>query len=441
MYNIDVRQFILRQSAGDIWNFYHDNRYGICYSTLTKRNTWTNPVYLHKNAYNQFYADMDLDDRFHLLFQDSQGGISYTYMDKDTVKTIPILSSKTPSIYNKHLYLIPTKNNIHFFYILHRESSPILAHQILSEGNLGNPRVIDYVTDSNKPYSIIMDKAQNLFVFYQSTDGKYLQLGCRKYNATRKTWGEFHPITKYEGNCDYPEIVMDSTGILHLCYQRQNQKLYELVYIQKLPDKNTWTNETVVHSSAHDYENASIFWVNDNVIVYWVKDDVIYYCLGSQSGNAWEKPAKYTFPSSQKFTCLSYKTNNLYESDKISVKMIPGSLAGGLRFAFYQFPSDNGENLSADELRTLILDSLKMLKDGLQTLKDDEEGLRDDLNRCMNRQEEIEKELIKYTVKLELIESQANNVKSLNKRLDSITVELNALKSKWDIPLPQVEQA
>lgn len=432
MYSSDARQFVLRQSTGDFWNFYHDNRYGICYSTLTKRNNWINPVSLHKNAYHNFFADMDLEDHFHLLFQDSQGNIHYSYIDKDSINTIPILNSKTPSAYNKHLFLIPAKNSVHIFYVLRRDSSPILAHQILSNGNTNNPRVIDYITEGNKPYSIIQDKAQNIFVFYQSTDGKYLQIGYRKYNSQKKSWSEFNPITRFDGNCEYPEIIIDSNDIMHLCYQRHNQKQFDLVYLQKTPEKNVWSNETIIYSSSHSFENASVFWVNDNVIVFWVREDTIYYSLGSQSGNTWEKPAKYNFPATHKLVCLSYKTNNIYEADKISVKTIPGSLNGGLRFAFYQQPSDNGENLTTDELRTLILDSLKLLKDGLQDLKEEETGIRDDVNQHNNRIDDLEKELVKYSVKLELVETQANSIKTLNKKVESLTAEFNSLKSRHE---------
>lgn len=432
MFSNDARQFILRQSTGEIWSFYHDNRFGLCYSTLTKRNTWINPVSLHKNAYHTFFADIDVEDHFHLLFQDSQGNIHYSYMDKDSIKTIPILNSKSPSVYNKHLFLIPAKNNVHLFYVLHRENSPILAHQILSNGDAGNPRVIDYVTESNKPCSIVHDNAQNIFAFYQSTDGKYLQLGYRKYNHQKKAWGEFVPVTRFDGNCEYPEIIVDSNGVMHLCYQRQVQKQYELVYQQKLPEKTEWSNETIIYSSTHSFENASIFWVNDNVIIYWVRDDVIYYSLGSQSGVAWEKPAKYNFPSTHRLACLSYKTNNIYEADKISVRAIPGSLTGGLKFAFYQQPSDNGENLTADELRTLILDSLKLLKDGMQEIKDENSSLKEDYNQFNNRLDSLEKDLVKYTVKLEMLESQANNLKALNKKIDSLSSELTNMKNKLE---------
>lgn len=430
MYNSNNKQFIFRQSNGDVWNFYHDYRYGLCYNTLTKRNTWTNPVTLHKNAFQSFFADMDLEDRFHILFQDNQGNIHYSMMDKDSIKTVPVLNSKSPAAYNKHLFLIPFRNNLHLFYVLRKESSPIFAYQVLSEDKISNPKVIDYVTDNNCPCTVIADKSQNIFAFYQSTDGSHLQLGYKKYNFQRKLWNEFTPVTKYEGDCEFPRVIADSSGTMHLCYQRKNGRQYELVYQQKIPDKNIWSNEVIILSSGHSFENSSIFWVNDNVIIYWVREDLIYYCLGTQSGNVWGKPLRYSFPSTHKLLCMSYKSNYAYEIDKTAITEIPGSFAGGLKLAFYQQPSDNGENLSAEELRILILDSLNLLKNGLEELKDADNNLREDLNKCSNHQKELEKDMVRNAVKLDSLESDISRIKSLNTRLDKIYAEMKQIKDR-----------
>ena len=432
MYNSSNKQFIFRQSNGDIWNFYHDYRYGLCYNTLTKRNTWTNPVSLHKNAFQSFFVDMDLDDRFHIMFQDNLGNIHYSFMDKDSIKTVPVLNSKVPTAYNKHLFLIPFKNNIHFFYVLRQESSPIFAYQVLSDDRISNPKVIDYVSDNICPCSITADKNQSIYAFYQSTDGKHLQLGYKKYNMQRRLWNEFTPVTKHDADCEFPRVVTDNSGLIHLCYQRKTSKQYELFYQQKIPDKNIWSNEVAIHISSHSFEDSSIFWVNDNVIIYWVRDDIIYYCLGTQSGNVWEKPLRYSFPTTHKLLCMSYKSNNVYEIDKTAIKEIPGSFAGGLKFAFYQQPADRGENLSAEELRALILDSLKLLKDGFQDLKESNISLREDLNKYINRQKELEKEIVKYTVKVDSFVTDLNHTKALNGKLEDIAVELRELKAKMD---------
>lgn len=435
MYNTSNRQHILTQSTGTVWNFFYDEKLGICYSNLTKRNNWANPVSLVKNAYKTFYADIDQDDKFHLLFQDAQGNIIYSRLESESIVNIPVLNSKIPSVYDKHLRIIPLKNNIHFFYVLQHENSPFLAYQTLSDGKISNPKVIDYVTASTIPYSIVCDKASNIYAFYQSSDGKNLQLGFKKYNPVQKYWSEFTPVTKYEGNCENPKLVIDSKDILHLCYQRQNQRQYEMVYLQKTPEKNLWSNESIVHSSAHPFDNSSILCVNDDVIIYWIREDAIFYNTGSQSGSVWGKPSRYSFPVSRQLMCMHYSTNNTLEAGRIAVQDIPGCFIGGLKTAFYQPQSEPAENHSAEDLKNLLLESLKLLKASVEELKEGELEIRDEINKINTAQQELEKDLVKNNVKLNYLESQLNQVKALGNRLDAISSEIKNLKDKYsDVP-------
>jgi hypothetical protein len=430
MYNSIQRQYVFRQTSGELWNFFHDEKLGLCYSTLTKRNTWTNPVSFHKNAHHSFFTDMDQEDRFHILFQDNQGTIQYSYLDGNSLKTIPVLNSKTPTVYEKHLFLIPFKNNVHFFYVLQHEGSWILAYQVLNDGKISSPKVVDYVPGSICPYAVVCDKASNLYVFYQSSDGKFLQLGYKKYNTAQKFWSEFTPVTKYAGNCEYPRAIIDANGIIHICYQRSTTKQYEIVYQQKVHDKNLWSGEIVVHSSVHQFDNSSIIWINDDIIVYWVRDDIIYYNIGSQSGNIWGKPSRLDFTAGRQLLCLAYRTNNVYESQRIVADNIPGSFVGGLKLAFYQQPQDNGENLSAEDLKTLILDSLKLLKASIEDLKESELEIREQLTGLENTCRELDKEMVKCTVKANYPETQAGQIKIFSKRLNGFEAELKSIRSE-----------
>lgn len=419
MYDADMQQFILRRSNGDIWNFFHDEKQGLCYSNLTKRSTWSNPVTLHKNANQYFHVDMDQEDNFHILFQDNLGNIQYSYLSEDSLKTVPVLNSKTPAVYNKHFYIVPFRNNIHIFYILQHDNSNLLAYQVLSDGKAGSPKVVDYVTGSRFPCSIICDKSSNIYAFYQASDGKSLQIGYKKYILAQKLWTEFTPVTRYDGNCEYPKTVIDAGGIIHLCYQRRSGRQYEMVYLQKVPDKKLWTNEVLVHSSIHPFEDASILWINDSIIVYWVRDDMVFYNAGAQSGNSWSKPLKLNFQAGRQLVCLHYRSNTVYETPKIAVHNIPGSFVGGLRLAFHQHLQENRDSLSGEDLRSLILDTLKLLKINIEELKDGESAVKDELSRLINRYDELEKDLVKNTVKLNFLEEKTRHF--LDDRFTAIT--------------------
>jgi hypothetical protein len=413
MYNPANSHFIFRQSSGEVLDFYQSERFGLCYSSLTKKNIWTNPVSVNRGAHPSFAADMDPEDRFHILLQDLQGNLHYVLMDGSAIKTIPVLSSRTPAVYDKHLQLIPLKDEVHLFYILRQEKAPILSHQILGAGKSGNPRVVDYVCDNSCPAAVIRDGHGDILAIYQASDGTHLQLGEKKYDAGSRTWGEFTPITEFSGDCGYPKVVQDSDGNLHLCYQRSLNGQFELVYRQKKSDSNQWSGEILIHNSINNFENASIMWLNNTVIVYWLRDGVIYCRVGYQSGNSWGKAYRYSFPYKGDIQCLKYKTNFQDEAGKTSICNIPGSLTSGLKLAFYRFIPNAGDTMTIEGVRDLIMESFRILRDTTEELristdelretteqlKEENARLLDELSTMKNRLADVEKDLVMMELK------------------------------------------
>lgn len=434
MYSINNRQFVFKQSSGKLWNFCYDERLGLCYSILGRRNTWSDPVSLHKNVHRSFFIDIDAEDRFHILFQDKQGNIFYCRIDNENVKTIPVLNSKSVSSYDKHLYLIPYKNTVHFFYILYHNDTIILAHQLLSEEKVNTPKVIDYVMNGKCPYAVTYDKSDNIYVVYQAPDGKFAQLGYKKYTQAQKNWGDFIPITKYSGMNELPRVICDSNNTIHICYQRNSEKQYELIYQQKVVDKNIWSNEHIIFSSSYSFNEASIVYSNDNIVVYWVRDDIIYYSSSGDYGITWTKPARYAFIAGKQLLCVYYKPVNPYETEKIVPSNLPGSFINGLKLAFYQNPAESSnKNLSADDLKNMIVDSLKMLRGNVEELKESDSSIRDKVSNLYSMHQGMNKEFIKYSVKLNSIEEEINQIKQALSRLEKRSYESEIQDLKKEI--------
>lgn len=424
MYNKSNRQYIFKQSNDKIWNFFHDERNGLCYSILTKRNTWSEPASLYKYAHKAFFVDMDEDDIFHILFQDMKGNIFYSRLSRQGYETKPILNSKIPTQYDKHLFLIPFKDEVHIFYMLQHNDNLILAHQLLSGNSMGTPKVVDYVADKDHPYSIINDSAGNINAVYQSSDGRNLQLGYKIYSLEKRMWSEFTPITKYNGDCEMPQLICDNSGMIHMSFQRRSNRQYELVYMHKMPGKNTWSDSMVIHSSAYAFNNSSIVNIDGKIIISWVRDDVTYYSYSLDAGSTWTKPARYNFPTGKQLLCMSYKSNAAHERDKIQAPYIPGSYIGGLKLAFYNdVLSTSSANISADELRNMLLDSLKYLKSTVEDLKEFRANTEDTLTKMSSFQQEVDKEIVKSTVKLNMLENEINRLKE---QLNFIASRMNS---------------
>lgn len=429
MYSSDKKQYIFVQSSGRILNLYYDSRLGLCLSVLTKRSTWTEPIPVQKNAYNYFFADIDTEDRIHIIFQDRQGNISYSCINNNSVSTIPILNSKSVSSYNKHFFLIPFKNNIHLFYVLRHDGSNLLAHQVLEGSKAGSPRVIDYVAEGDFPYCAILDKSNSMYVFYQSFDGKYLQLGCKKYNFSQNFWGDFSAITRFDGNSEYPRAITDKDGVIHICYQRCFEKQLELVYQQKIPDRSLWTSEVVIHTSAYNFRDSSILCMDDSIIIYWVRDDIIYYSSSKDSGITWSKPSKYNFIAGRQLMCMQYSSNSLYDNAKTSIKEIPGAFINGIKLAFYQQAAQTS-GLAPHELKDMIVDSLKALKNNAEELRDNDKILQQDISKVELTLQKLEREFIKYTVKLDLLQGDVNQLKLAVNRFEAFKNTINEKESK-----------
>jgi len=414
MYNKNDRQYILKQSSGKVWNFFYSERQGLCYSTLTKRNTWSEPVVLQRNIHNTFFVTIDTDDNFNILFQDAKGNIYYCKIDDKGISTIPILNSRTPIAYDKHLYLIPQKNITHFFYTLVYNDACMLVHQTLQDKRPNSPKVIDYVVKGENPYTAVYDSSGNIYVFYQSSDGKYMQLGYKKYTADQKFWSDFTPITRYKGDCENASAIIDNNNIIHLSYQRRSDKFYELVYQQKTPEKNLWSDEVIIYSSPYTYENSSILYTNDNLYIYWVKDSSIYYSMSIDKGATWSKFSKYNFSTGRQLMCLNYRANSPYQNEKIICKDIPGNFSNGVTLAFYPKAS-SGSSTSPDDLKNLLLDSLNLLKESVEQLKNSVAKIEDEILSINLAQRSFEKEIVKHSIRLQLLEKNYENFGSLRK--------------------------
>ncbi|MDP4181388.1 MAG: FHA domain-containing protein [Bacillota bacterium] len=411
MYNSIYKHYIFKQSTGKLWNFYNDERHGLCYSNLSKSKTWSEPVSIQKNFLPPLFIDMDFEDNFHILFQDKQGNIFYTFLDKNNISTHPVLQSKINSAYNKFLQLIAGKNTVNLFFILDHNNASILAHQTIKGSMVNTPKVIDNVFKNDHPYSIVADKSGNIYAFYHVSDGRYLQIGFKKYSPNQKAWGEFTPVTRFNGDSQFPKTIIDNKDIIHISYQRRNEKQFELVYQQKVPDRNLWTFETIIQSSSYSFNNSSLLYANGNLIVFWVRDDNIFFSMSNDFGASWSKSAKHNFFAGKQLVCFKYKSNNPYENEKIYANEIPGSYVNGYRFAFYEDNSDN-QNISTDEIKTMIVEGLNMLRGSVEDLKDSDSSINESLTNLQASYRNLQKELTKVTVKISYFENEFNQIRN-----------------------------
>jgi len=441
MFNFHNRHFIFRHADGLVRDFYCDHRQSICCSILGRNGIWSDVSIIARDAHQYFYAELGRDNFYHILYQDNSGNINYSKTDGQYSKTFPVLASKTPAVYNKHLYIAPLDDEIYLFYVLQHENSFLLAYQTVKNNRPGTPKIVDYVSGNSIPCAVLYDSDQNIYAFYQSYDGKYLQLGYKKFSTVRKHWSDFTAVTRYQGNCEYPHATMDPSGTIHLCYQRRAPKLFELVYQQKAPDKNLWSAETVLHSSVHPFENASILHVNGRIIVYWVRNDVIYWCAGSPAGDSWTRPARYGYQPGYRLQCVCFKDllagDSPGQGDGSSLSLSPGIFPGvvsdGFNLAFMdtgditggqpfqQIPPPSAAatgDTSGSGLKSLVLSIFKEMQDRISEMKTEWEEIKKEMPGLTSAYMELAKETEKLSIRLNMLENRLAQINSQYRRTE-----------------------
>lgn len=405
MYNKDNIHYIFKQSNNTVWSFFFEQKRGLLYSVLGKDNIWNHSVLLQKNINSDFYVDMDANNKFHLVFQDKQGSIFYSLITDGEIDTIQILKSKLPSCYNKNLRLLVIKNSVHFFYTLKNDTSDILVHQELSNKTVGNPKVIDYISNGAHTYCMLYD-TDNISLIYQRIKHNNIQIACKNYIISKRQWGENSFITPCGKNCKYPKAIIDQKGITHICYQQEIDKQFDLIYKQKISDKNIWGKEIVIDSSSYPFDNSSILLANEELIVYWVHNDVIFFKSSQNNGASWSKKEKYNFVSGKYLLCFNYKTNNQFEKEKIISYNLPGCFSNGYKLAFFDHASYDTIRLSSDEFRNMLVNGLNLLKHNIAELKESNLELTNDIMVLKTSLGNMQRELTKYSIKMDMLKAE-----------------------------------
>lgn len=419
MYSNSQKQYIIKQSTGKVINIFHKENTGICMSVLGKKNMWLENMPVIKDALPNFALHTDEADNIHILCQDRHGNILYWIYNNSTWNVTPILNSKNPSPYNKHLDIAYINKSMYFFYLLEYSGNRLLSFQTQkSHENLSNPKVIDYVDTSKFPFKIAQDGNNIFYIFYCFVDEKYHQLGYKKFISAKEQWSEFVPLTSYQGESEILSVIIDSKKTIHVCWQKSTPAKFELIHSFKTIESDKWEENLLYTSNSAFYDSALVV-IENRMIVYWVRENSIFFCTSMDNGLKWSKPDKYIFSENRQFYCMNYKSNFPNEYDDTFFRDIPGNFSGGYKLAFVNDFSSRSDTLSPDELRVLIVSTLKTLSKNVDELKISNKDLSDKMDMLSLRQRQVELALEKAGVKTSLTDSELlkikNEVESLKK--------------------------
>ena len=361
MFDKNNSQFLFKLSNNDTWNFFVDSNKNLCYSYLNRKKQWSKPSIIKTNVHPSFYADMDTKDSFHIIFQNLNGDIFYTLLNSRSTKPKQILKAKTSSSYNKHLSLIPLKDSIHFFYILHYKNSLILSHQILKDARLSNPQILASSSQSLTPYSVLKDSFGNISLYYCFFDGKFFQLGYKIYSPFESMWTKFSQVTNSNSNISLLDAIIDQNNITHILYREKSPNNYYYY---------TNNNSSTVKCPINNTTSANLVILKNTIIIFFIDKTKIYFIKSHDNGLSWTNPQEYLI--SGEIFCTKFKSNN--NKDFVLSNNIPATFLNGYTLASFNellFDQNNVNSISTNDFKTIVLDSINLLKNKLESLQTD----------------------------------------------------------------------
>lgn len=431
MYDLENKHYIFKKTSGNSWHIFYSERYGLCYRIHEDKNRgWSTPEVLASDVFPDFDADMDRKNNIHIVYQDTKGNINYIHYDGNSQKSLCILKSKNPYTYRKFLSVIPRETGADILFVVRHNDKCILSHQFVTIDNPSNPKVIDYVMDNEVPYSFTRSNDGTITIFYQMSDGRYLQLGTKRLYPSTMQWGEFTPVTRFNGNCGYPKPITDIKDTMHLCYQRQQNGLFELIYQNKLTDKNIWSPETIIHSSVYPFKRSSLIYLNNRIIIFWIRNSTIFYSYSNVSENNWSKPQRYSLGAIRDIECAKYLSNTIYEQNNIIASEIPASFTRSYKLAFYEDVRTPNEYTPASQIKDLIVESLNTLKNNVDDLKKSITLLDEKLLSLESEKNHFSRELVKISLKLKDLDNVRTQSPVKMEQLEELYKKYSVLDKK-----------
>lgn len=391
MFTANTKQYLFRLSSGKTFNMYHKENAGIVMSQLNKRSLWQEPSLIMKEAMPNFSACMDDSDIVHVLCQDKNGNIFHLRFINGAWDASPVLNSKKPSPYDKHLQIICAGGKLIFFYVLEYSSSHLLSYQVKDGSKkLSSPKVIDYVTPGNHPYDVLLDNEGTLYAFYRFSDDKYSDIGYRAYIPSEDQWGDFVPALGSKGESEVLSVITDSQNSIHVCWQRCLHSKYELMYTKKSFESEHWGKAKTIIESSASFLAPSIISARDKLIIYWIRQNNIYCSISANRGDSWSNPSKYSFYDSKANYRLSFFTNVSGELDRVHIREVPGNFVGGYKLAFINDFISRPETAEPDSFSKMLADTVNTLSKTVDELRTSIKEMDDRIRALELKYEQLE---------------------------------------------------
>ncbi|WHE08441.1 hypothetical protein PGH24_06810 [Thermoanaerobacterium thermosaccharolyticum] len=396
-------------------------------NVITLFESGENPseISLIDNALSDFDAAFNMDKNIVITYYSKEQNIVLATLTSDNKIAKKILyhyNDKT--IYIDNFRLIICNDDVHVFFMEHNLSNPkkILLKHYIFNGALKVKEVAAINNIQIKPfYSVAFDKFGILHLVYVTTENTqkiYYTTFINNMWSLKTTVSEAVSI-------ECPNIKIDDKRNIHICWVEENI-IKELKYRKKIDGgwpKGSW-DKKITLSFSDTILGPCINIIDSNIWCTWIQQNTFYSAISSDGGNSFsrpfklaEKPSSYELvkkiePSSEKIIYANQDGDELpFDSDKNDISYDKDSY-----FTFYI--KEVQEYLSTLSKKIENLQKEKIHLERNLNQKSYEIALKNrNIEELKENIKKIYEDRVKYTSKIDNLNSVYNNVLSENEKL------------------------
>ncbi len=228
-----------------LWYDFHWNGYrpDLAYMTATSGFSWntTQSIDSDRITFTTLYESpipdlcTDTASNIHVVwFSDSTGNLGIYYKMKSAITGLwsadTLISNSTASAIDPAI-VSDSRNNLYVFwsdsrngnYAIYMKEYSVDSHAWLPDQQLSNGS-----GSSNHPAATV-DKQNNIHLVWDDNRNGYLQIFYKKFDASSQSWLSDVAISTGTASSQYPSIVADSFGNVHVLWQDSrtgNQQIF-----------------------------------------------------------------------------------------------------------------------------------------------------------------------------------------------------------------------
>lgn len=404
--------YIIKQSKGTLWAFFHDNNDGICCMTYTY-DAWSDKQIICENGTRNFSVYLDHRDQIHIFCQDPSGNILLYQYVSDEWKSEVLLYSKSGLLDSLHFDAIFNGEDLYLFYNLKDPNNNryALVQQIAVKGTHWNtPSLIDYIDPlDQRPFSVYKDSNNNILLFYQKQQEGY-QLGYKKYSQSMNTWSNFYPFDENKLSFGDASILINNQNIQ--CLYIKKEKHYSTLFY-KFKTDSKWEVPQKLFEKA-EISSCSLFMIDDHLWAAWISDGKLYSCYSTDWGHTFSNPSIHFSDRPALPTKAYYQSNFSQEQKRLRANELYIRPDKQIEFLIIPdvFPIISGKSIPLEDT---FIPATEKVDNYLNEIKIHMNEVYEEIYLCKKQLREKEHQIaqLKYTLKTK------------NQDLSRLTYELN----------------